>query len=197
MRVSNKNQICHKGGYYHIYNRGNNKQDIFLDDSDYIFYLQRLRQAKEKQKASIICYCLMPNHIHLLVKQNSEIPIYRLISSIHTSYSMYFNRKYGKVGHLFQGRFKQNGVDKDKYLLQLSSYIHLNPLMNGLVNKLKDYQWSSYPDYIGTRDGTLCQKKTVLLNNTSKEYKQITEEQILEKLDEKEFQKRLNFRDSP
>jgi len=197
MRVSNKNQICYKGGYYHIYNRGNNKQDIFLDDSDYLFYLKRLRHAQETQKASIICYCLMPNHVHLLVRQDSETPIYRLISSIHTSYSMYFNRKYEKVGHLFQGRFKQKAIDKDEYLLQVSSYIHLNPLSAGLVEKLEDYQWSSYSDYIGLRAGTLCDKEVIMADNSPEKYKRVTEEEIKEKLNEKEFQKKLKIGDCP
>jgi len=65
MRASRKDQICYPGAYYHIYNRGIHKQDIFLEEKDYVFYLQRLRQVKDKQKASVICYCLMPNHIHL------------------------------------------------------------------------------------------------------------------------------------
>jgi len=197
MRTSNKEHICYSGGYYHIYNRGIHKQDIFLKEDDYVFYLQRLRQAKEKQKASVICYCLMPNHVHLLLRQDSKIPIYRVISSLHTSYSMYFNRKYDKVGHLFQSRFKQKNIEKDEYLLHLSCYIHLNPFIDGFVEKPEDYQWSSYPDYIDLRPGTLCDKEPVLLDNPSDWYKQITEEDIVERLIKKEFQEQLNIRDCP
>jgi REP element-mobilizing transposase RayT len=175
-------KATYQGGYYHIYNRGNRKQDLFLEEIDYIGYLERLRKCKEKHKISVICYCLMPNHIHLLLRQDSENPLYKFIQSLHTSYSMYFNRKYDKVGHLFQGRFKQKELDKDEYLLQLSSYIHLNPLIDGLVEKLEDYQWSSYPDYIDLRQGTLCEKDLVLLDKSPEEYKQITEQEIKEKL---------------
>jgi len=197
MRVSRKDQICHPGAYYHIYNRGIHKQDIFLEEKDYVFYLQRLRQVKDKQKASVICYCLMPNHIHLLLRQDSKIPIYKVMSCLHTGYSMYFNKKYNKVGHLFQDRFKQKEVKNDEYLLQLASYIHLNPLIDGLAEKLGDYQWSSYPDYIDLRPGTLCDKESVLLGKSSDWYKKITEEEIVEKLIRKEFQEQLNIRDCP
>ena len=126
----------YQDGHYHIYNRGNRKQDIFLEEADYIGYLERLRKYKKEYKVSVLCYCLMPNHIHLLLKQDSEIPLYKFLHPLHTSYSMYFNKKYNKVGHLFQGRFKQKEVDKDEYLLRLSSYINLNPLIGGLVKKM-------------------------------------------------------------
>jgi hypothetical protein len=110
---------------------------------------------------------------------------------------MYFNRKYDKVGHLFQGRFKQKEVDKDEYLLQLSSYIHFNPIIDGLVDKLEDYQWSSYPDYIGLRQGTLCDKEVVLLDKSPELYKKITEEEIKEQLIKKEFQEKFFLNECP
>ncbi len=179
------------GGYYHIYNRGNYGQSIFLDDIDYIGYLERLRDGKEKNNITVICYCLMPDHTHLLLRQDSDVPISKLIQSVHTSYSMYYNRKYKKTGHLFQGRFKQKYIDNDEYLLQVSSYIHLSPLISNLVDRIEDYSWSSYPDYIGLRKGTLCNKKPVMLKLTADEYKKITEEEIKEKLIIKEFQEKL------
>lgn len=171
-------KISYEGGFYHVYNRGNRKQDIFLEKSDYLKYLEKLREYKEKHNISIICYCLMPNHIHFLLRQNAESPVYKFIHALHTSYSMNFNRKYNKVGHLFQGKYKQKEVDKDEYLLQLSSYIHLNPVIDGLVKKLEDYQWSSYLDYIGLRKGTLCDKEIALLDRSLEKYKKDTEERI-------------------
>lgn len=185
-------KISYQGGYFHVYNRGNRKQDIFLEDVDYIGYLARLREYKDKRKISIICYCLMPNHFHLLLRQDSEIPIFSFLQSLHTSYSMYFNNKYDKVGHLFQGAFKQKEIDKDEYLLHLSSYIHLNPLSAGLVSKLEDYQWSSYPDYIGAREGTLCDKEVIMGDNSPEWYKRVTEEEVKEKLIQKQFQEMFN-----
>ncbi|OGZ33768.1 MAG: hypothetical protein A3I88_02975 [Candidatus Portnoybacteria bacterium RIFCSPLOWO2_12_FULL_39_9] len=185
------------GEYYHIYNRGNAKQNIFLHEEDYIYYLQRLRKAKDKQKVSLICYCLMPNHLHLLLRQDSEMPISKFISILHIGYSMYFNEKYTRVGHLFQSRFQDKHIDKDEYLLYLASYIHLNPVVDGLVKKPEDYQWSSYQDYIGLREGTLCDKEPVFLGKSPDWYKKITEEDVKEQLIKKEFQDKLNIRDMP
>src|SRR3989344_5601448 len=88
--------------YYHLYNRGNNKQKIFREDADYLFYLKRLKTALQKHKFELICYCLMPNHVHLIAKQSGEVPPAKFMSSLHTSYSMVFNKKYELVGHLFQ-----------------------------------------------------------------------------------------------
>jgi len=187
-----KYKTSYKGGCFHVYSRGNNKQNIFLEETDYIGYLERLRRYKEERKISVLCYCLMPNHVHLLFKQDSKTPISKLMSSLHTSYSMYFNKKYDRVGHVFQGRFKQKEVDKDEYLLQLSSYIHLNPIKDNLVKELNDYQWSSYPDYIGIREGTLCDKELVLYGRSSEEYKKITEERV-----EEEQIKDVLFKDVP
>lgn len=197
---NNKNKIMtnykqrnfYQGGYYHIYNRGNNKQNVFLEEDDYLFYLKKLRKSKNKYNIGVLCYCLMPNHIHLILSQNTEVPISKFMLSLHTSYSLYFNRKYDKVGHLFQGRFGQKIIDKDEYLLQVSSYVHLNPIKDGLVERLDSYQWSSYPDYIGLREGTLCDKELVLYGATPEKYKKITEEQIKEQLI-KEFQEKFLF----
>ena len=190
-------KVSQPGEYYHLYNRGNHQQEIFLEEADYIGYLERLRKYKEEHKISIICYCLMPNHLHLLVRQDAKTPLYKFVLPLHTSYSMYFNRKYDKVGHLFQGRFKQKRVDKDEYLSRLSSYIHLNPLIDGLVEKLEDYQWSSYPDYIALRQGTLCDKEPVLMDQSSDWYKQVTEEEVKEQLIKKEFQESLSLKECP
>ena len=174
-------KISHKGGYYHVFNRGNRKQDIFLEKSDYLKYLEKLREYKKKYNISIICYCLMPNHFHLLLRQNSDIPIYKFMHALHTSYSIYFNQTHDKVGRMFQGRFKQKEINKDEYLSLVTSYIHFNPVKDGLTEELDNYQWSSYLDYIGLRDGTLCDKDLILSNKTPEEYKKITEE-IKEKL---------------
>ncbi len=177
-----KYKVSYQGGYFHIYSRGNNKQNIFLEDADYLKYLEKLREYKEKHNISIICYCLMPNHIHLLLCQNSKTPISKFMASLHTSYSMNFNWKHNKVGHVFQGRFKQKEVNKDDYLLQVSFYIHFNPVKDGLVKKLEDYKWSSYSDYIGLRDGTLCDKELILMGGTSKDYRKNIEERLKDEL---------------
>ncbi len=149
------------GEYYHVYNRGNEKKDIFLDESDYEFFLLKLKQnlfpnefknhrtpPMPDKSFSLISYCLMPNHFHLLVKQNRNIPVTKLLARVCTSYVMYFNKKYKRIGGLFQDQYKMVLVDDNNYLVWLSAYIHQNPKVAGLTEELKDYQWSSYREYI-------------------------------------------------
>ena len=163
------------GSYYHIYNRGNGKMDIFLGDDDFRFFIFRLRQnlfpdeehsgritLLPPQSFSLISYCLMPNHFHFLLRQERDIPTSKLLTKVCTSYSKYFNKKYERVGHLFQDQFKQILVDENSYLIWLSAYIHQNPKVSGLITNLADYKWSSYPDLVGLRDGGLCDKSIIM-----------------------------------
>jgi REP element-mobilizing transposase RayT len=136
-----------KDTFYHLYNRGNQKKEIFLDDLDYLVYLKLLRRAKNKFGFSVLAYCLMPNHLHLLVKQNQDFPPASLISSLHTSYVMFFNDKHRLVGHLFQDRYKQKIIDNNEYLQQLIAYIHLNPVEDKLCHLPKEYPWSSHREH--------------------------------------------------
>lgn len=146
---------------YHLYNRGNQKADIFFNASDYGFYLFLLRKYTEKHSFDVICCCLMPNHIHLLVKQCSSTPPSKLISSMHTTYAMYINKHHKQVGHLFQGRFKQKIVQTDEYLAKLMAYIHLNPVEGGIVYSPRDYPWSSCAEYESSLVGTICNKNII------------------------------------
>jgi len=154
-----------QGVTYHIYNRGNNKQKIFLEKSDYRFYLALLNKYSNDTNFSVIAYCLMPNHVHLLVKQNGEISPPKLLSKLHTSYAMYFNKKYRRVGHLFQDRYKQKVVINDNYLAQLICYIHLNPFNDGIVDLPEKYQWSSFGQYrqLGSKvaENGICDVATI------------------------------------
>lgn len=163
------------GEYYHIYNRGNEKRKIFLDEEDFNFLLLRLRQGLfpdheqlgcvsplPPKAFSLISYCLMPNHFHFLIRQNTDLPTSKLISKVCTSYAMYFNKKYKRVGHLFQDQFKQVLIDDNSYLTWLSAYIHQNPKVAGLVNDSADYFWGSYPDFLGLRANKLCERGIVL-----------------------------------
>lgn len=144
-----------KGTYYHLYNRGNQKKEIFFQKGDYVFYLKRLVEACEKYAFSLVCYCLMPNHIHIVAKQIGDFSPSKLMSSLHTSYSMVFNKKYQLVGHLFQDRFKQKIILEDAYMKQLVAYVHLNPVKDKLCNFPKEYEWSSYREYANLKDSPL------------------------------------------
>ena len=138
---------------YHCYNRGVEKRKIFLDEQDYGVFLQRLKlmlanpEGLDKEdvagrvrvksfygEVQLISYCLMPNHFHLLLRQESADAIPEFMRTLSTSYTMYFNKRYDRVGSLFQGRYKARLVDSDPYRLHISRYIHLNPL--DLVSRL-------------------------------------------------------------
>lgn len=140
-------RISFENAFYHVFNRGLNKQKIFLEDGDFIYFLKKLDNLKKEKNFdhSIYSYVLMPNHFHLLI-QTRKINISQIMSSLLTSYSMYFNHKYERVGVLFQNRFKSKLCDKETYFLGASRYIHLNPIEAGIVSNLNDYQWSSFQD---------------------------------------------------
>ena len=146
------------GAYYHIYNRGNRKQSIFLQTRDYERFLDKVVEYKKKFPLNIVSYCLMPNHFHFLLQQPSSNSISQFLSILCNSHSRYFNVKYETVGSLFQGRFKAKRVDKDEYLIHLSRYIHLNPVkLFNFVNKemviqqLLFYRWSSLPAFLANK----------------------------------------------
>ncbi|MBI4990686.1 transposase [Candidatus Gottesmanbacteria bacterium] len=143
-------RIVFENAFFHIFDRGIAKQKIFLEDSDYEKFLKRLAELKNKNHFdhAIFSYVLMPNHFHLLI-QTKKTPIAKIMTSLLTSYSMYFNKKYKRVGTLFQNRFKSKLCDKDSYFLGASRYIHLNPVEAGLTNYPKDYIWSSYQELFG------------------------------------------------
>ncbi|MEA3441478.1 MAG: transposase [Chloroflexota bacterium] len=141
--------------YYHCYNRGANKEPIFRTDDNYIFLLGRIRKYSQKFNISIIAYCLMPNHYHFLLRQDSSLSISDFLQAVFNSYTKAFNKANNRRGTLFEERFKAINIDKDSYLLHLCRYIHRNPLDAGLVIQLDDWQYSNYLEWIGKRNGTL------------------------------------------
>jgi REP element-mobilizing transposase RayT len=130
--------------------RGNRGQDIFRDDQDYHLYLRFIKEYKDRFHFYLHAYVLMVNHIHLLIEVG-DVPLSRIMQVLQFRYTRRFNLKYGMEGHLFQGRYKAILCDKDRYLMKLSAYIHLNPVRAGVVKDPSGYPWSSYRSYI-TRD---------------------------------------------
>jgi len=143
------------GEHYHIYNRGAGRQDIFREKDNYLFLLRRLKKYANELHIAIIAYCLMPNHYHFLLRQDGEQPVGLLLQRTFNSYTKAFNRRYGRTGTLFEGRFKAIHVDKDGYLLHLCRYIHANPVKAGVVSRLENWPYSNYLEWIGRRNGTL------------------------------------------
>ncbi len=135
-------------GTYHVIVRGINRQNIFLDDSDRGVFLDRLSTYKKECGIKIYAYCLMSNHFHLLLAE-TEKPVSVFMKKLGTSYSYRFNRKYDRVGHVFQDRYKSEPVEDDAYFLTVFRYIHQNPQKAGL----DAFIWTSYPDYAGRQTG--------------------------------------------
>jgi REP element-mobilizing transposase RayT len=135
------------GAFYHIIVRGNQRQDIFVEDQDRVEYLRRLKHYKKECGFILYAFVLMTNHVHLLIETRNN-PISKIMQLINLTYTQYFNKKYGKVGHLFQGRYKSFLCDRDEYLLSLVRYIHLNPVRAKLVKEPQEYRWSSYNSYL-------------------------------------------------
>lgn len=145
--------------YYHVYARGASKESIYRDDTDkaYFSYLLSRHLGKEpvvnkqgyaypyyRGKVEVVAYCFMGNHFHLLVYQYERGALQRLMKSVMTAYSMYFNRKYKRTGSLFENRYKASQITSDTYLMHISRYIHLNP------RSWRRYEWSSYQHIFDT-----------------------------------------------
>jgi putative transposase len=143
---------------HHIVQRGNNRQAVFFDEDDYRFYLECLRQAKEKCSCRIYAYVLMTNHVHVLVEPTWERDLGRFMQSVGRRYVRRINAKYGRSGTLWEGRFKSAVVSRDEYLIVCSRYIEWNPVRAGIVKHPRDYRWSSYQHRaLGSTDGLLDQ----------------------------------------
>lgn len=141
-------RIQYPGALYHITSRGNEKKKIYLDDTDRIKFLEILREYHVRYGILIHSYVLMDNHYHLIL-ETPKGNLLKVMHGINGGYTGYFNRKYKRAGHLFQGRYKGILVDKDNYLVQLGRYVHLNPVRAAIVGRPEQYKWSSYPGYIG------------------------------------------------
>lgn len=134
------------GAFYHLYNRGNRKEPIFHQSRDYERFLWDFSDAAFEYGVGVHAYCLMPNHYHALIRQAKGGSLIKMMRSFGTSYSMYFNRAYGHVGHVFQGRYQTRKITTDADLVWVSRYIHRNPIGAG---RLRAYEWSSYQSYLG------------------------------------------------
>lgn len=159
-------------GIYHVMMRGINRQNIFEDDEDYIRFVELLYQMvcpvddngkPLPSRCTFYAYCLMTNHVHLLIREASE-SLSAVIKRIGVSYAQYYNKKYIHFGHLFQDRFKSEPVNDNGYFFTLLRYIHQNPLAAGLTDSVSGYRWSSWKEYESAGNGiqSVCSTKAVL-----------------------------------
>lgn len=182
------------GNILHIYNRGNNKEKIFLDEQDYKAFLFRIGLSlgftekelnnekfiampysriritnAKKGNFKIHAFSLMPNHFHLLIEQIGDIPISNLMLKICTSYAKYFNKKYKRVGHIFQDQFKAVLIKNNSQLMWTSAYIHMNAVKDDLVDHPSQYMWSSYTDFADDRNLLITNKGLLLATFENKQ----------------------------
>jgi putative transposase len=133
---------------YHIMVRGNRKQKIFMEKADFEKYLLKMRKYKKRHRIKLYGFCLMPNHVHMIGEVSDKGSLAKFMHGLNRSYTAYFNEKYDKVGHLWQGRFKSKIILKDRYAIDCVNYIELNPVRARLVSAPHEYNWSSYKDRV-------------------------------------------------
>lgn len=151
-------------GYpHHLVLRGNNRSAIFYKDRDRHIFIDCLRQAKVKTKSKIYAYCLMTNHVHLLVEPSTEDGLGNMVQSLGRRYVQYINQTYKRTGTLWEGRFKSSLVSKDEYLLACSRYIELNPVRAKIVEDPRNYPWSSFGFRAEGKSDTLLDEDSVYL----------------------------------
>lgn len=132
--------------FYHVLSRGNERREIFRDEKDYLKYLEILRKMVERFKIEVHAYVLMPNHYHLLIR-TKQGNLSKSIQWLGVSYSVWFNRRHKRSGHLFQGRFKSFVIEDNNYFTAMCMYLHGNPFRAGIVEVLSEHRWSSYMIY--------------------------------------------------
>ena len=198
------------GEFYHIYNRGTDKRIVFNNDYDFKRFLQSMKEfnslepigsiyensfdkprlgRQTSKLVNIICYCLNPNHYHMILEPKTDGGLSEFMKRLNGGYTKYFNNKYKRSGVLFQGKFKSSHIDSNEYLLHASVYVNLN----NRAHRLKEGgAYSSWEEFISSREGNLCNKNIILKQfKNKKEYKTFGEESLKNILQRKELLKEL------
>lgn len=150
-----RGDVFTQGQYYHIYNRGAGKEQIIFNEGNYEYLLRLVKRYYQKLGATVIAYCLMSNHYHFLLRQETDEPLSKFVGVLFNVYAQAVNLQQGRTGTLFEGRFRHKCVDKWEYLVTLCRYIHRNPVKARLVSKPEDWLYSNYREWIGLRNGDL------------------------------------------
>ena len=177
--MARKLRVEYEGAIYHVMNRGDRREPIFQDDKDRECLMATLGEVCAKTGWQVLALCLMPNHFHLLIKLLAYSGMTELMQKVLTAYSMYFNKRYKRVGHLFQGVYKAVLVDKEDYLLYVTRYIHENPLeLSGMTRSdLVNYPYSSYAYYLKEKHADWVKTDYILdFFNEKQTYKEFVED---------------------
>ncbi|WP_256259933.1 transposase [Winogradskyella luteola] len=158
------------GHYYHLYNRGNNKKDIFFDLGNYDYFLKLLGKYI-KPISNIYAYCLIPNHFHLVLKVNDKVENpSQAFSNLMNAYTKAINKRYNRSGSLFQKPFKRIRIEKENYFLNLIVYIHLNPLKHNLNTHFEKYKYLSYSEIVNNINQLVDSNKVIDLFNDKENF---------------------------
>ena len=157
-------RISFAGGLYHVTSRGNNREKIFLDEGDVARYRLLLRRYRAKHDFKLYAYTVMPNHVHLLLETTETASISQIMHALNTAYAKYFNAKYDRVGHVFQGRFHSAIVDGEAYFLEVMRYLDLNPVRAGMVKRPADFDASSHAHFARGRPDDLVEPDELYAN---------------------------------
>ncbi|HEY9166647.1 MAG TPA: transposase [Candidatus Kryptonia bacterium] len=168
--------------YYHVYNRGANRQNIFIGPASYDSCLRLLKKYLSNYGVSIMSYCLMPNHYHLLLRQNVRGSISGFLQTVFNAYTQAINLSTGHSGTLFQGRAKGLEIISDEYAVRLCRYIHYNPVAAGLVSKPEDWEYSDYSVWLGIREPVLSDLRLRdVYYRDPREYKTLMDEYVMDR----------------
>lgn len=176
--------VWESGMTYHITTRGNRRNDIFRDEEDFQVYLSMLENNLvyySNFNYRLVAYCLMDNHVHLVIQIDKE-PLKRFMARLNSMYTKYFNKKYNYIGHLFQARYFAESIEDDVQLLEVSRYVHLNPVKARMVEWPDEYKWSSYSMLIGEKYAKLIDEEIILnyfqYNRRFELYKEFVEKKL-------------------
>ena len=150
--------IYQKDNFYHVINRGCNKQKIFFNDQDYKYLFKKMKQTRENYNIEVIAFCLMSNHYHLLLYQISEKPVSDWLKSLFSGYVQTINRKYKRTGTIFERSAKPKLITSDEYLVDVIHYIHSNPFKHKIVNNPEEWKFSSLNEYLGNKNGFVSKR---------------------------------------
>ncbi|MCK4420211.1 transposase [candidate division WOR-3 bacterium] len=169
-------RITFNGAYHHVMNKGIEGKDIFFDENAIVYFLESMKEKSNKLKMRILAYCIMPNHFHLIV-QNSSGKLSAFMKQLNGQYGMYYRKKKGGRGHVFQGRFKSTLIQEDTYMRMVIIYVLLNPVRKGIVSAPRGYRWSSIGEYYSEEDSPFVDNKFLegMFNSEEEMYKLLNE----------------------
>ncbi|MEW5799773.1 MAG: transposase [Bacteroidota bacterium] len=178
MSVKTKH-ILSSNEYFHVYNRGVERKEIFFSERNYQYFVRRMTDSLNLTEIEIVAYCLMPNHFHLLLYQKEPERISKFMREVCDGYAKAINKERSRSGHLFEGKYKIKQIDSNEYLLHLSRYIHLNPVRAKLVLYPQDWEFSSCGEYFGVRESNIISTRVIVTQVGNAEgYRKFVEEYL-------------------